>query len=916
MPDPQDLFHRALELPAEEREPFLARECDGDEGLKFTLERLLDSDQAAQEQTIWRGSALQAEAKHQTASGPLRVGQVLGDYRIVEIIGEGGMGTVYRAVRSDTEYELAVAIKIVRGGFDSAALTERFRQERQILADLNHPHIARLLDGGTTPDGLPYLVMEFIAGQPITSYCQDHKLGIAERIRLFRQACSAVEFAHQRLVIHRDLKPANILVADDGQVKLLDFGVAKLLVEGDAARTIGTHWLTPAYASPEQVFGGAMTTVSDVYSLGVILYEVLCGHSPYRKKPNTLPEALQVTSLDPLPPSETLARNAADKALARKLRGDLDRIALKALRKEPARRYGSVEQLSEDLRRYLVGLPVRARGDGLGYRAGKFIRRNAIAVAAAAAVLAALAVGIVMTKRAETRANHQFNEVRRLAHTVLFDYHDAIADLPGSTPVRQKLVQDALSYLDGLSQQKQDEALEREIALAYVKVADVQGNTYNPNLGDTAGGLESARKAVAHAEPLYRKGPSPENAYVLGRAYLVMAIVIHSSDQIAGAEEYYKRAAAMFEQALKSQWNESWQTRRIEALSHLGDLYGLEGFANLGRTGDALTAYMQARGLAAALVQKYPSSRDAQEVLFLTQLSVALTEHRLGHAAEAEKTYREAIAINQDMLRDSGTPSDKQNLSSAYFALANQLLDRGRPEEALSAMEQSYDLVEEIATADPRNALFQRSLANKRLGLCRVYVAMNQPRQALPYCKSSVESLERLTAADTQSGDKRLALAETLQQYGDALLVSGNPRFALEQERRALALLADLPAGAQNEASHLSSLRAEIATGNAELAQGSTQAGISDLSAASEVSDKLVQQDPEQAYNHVDRLHAKLELARALIANGLCTEAAPFMQEAQAEAQFIQRSGILPSADSELMKSLQHMCLSSQRAEN
>ena len=198
---------------------------------------------------------------------------------------------------------------------------------------------------------------------------------------------------------------------------------------------------------------------------------------------------------------------------------------------------------------------------------------------------------------------------------------------------------------------------------------------------------------------------------MLGRAYLVMAIVIHSSDQIADAEEYYKRAAAMFEQALTSQWNESWQTRRIEALSHLGDLYGLEGFANLGRTKDALTAYMQARDLAAALVRKNPSSRDAQEVLFLTQLSVARTEHRLGHAAEAEKSYREAIAINEDMLRDSGTPSDKQNLSSAYFALANQLLDQGRPAEALAAMEQSYDLVEEIAAADPRNALFQRSLA-------------------------------------------------------------------------------------------------------------------------------------------------------------------------------------------------------------
>jgi eukaryotic-like serine/threonine-protein kinase len=461
MPNVEDLFHHALDLPAADRTAFLAEACGGDVGLRSAVEGLLASDDAAEEQTFWRGSALQAEGNHESPTA-LRVGQVLGDYRVLEVIGEGGMGTVYRAVRADAEYHQAVAIKVVRGGFDSTALAERFRQERQILADLNHPHIARLLDGGTTPDGLPYLVMEFVAGQPIKKYCEQHKLGIAERVRLFRQACSAVEFAHQRLIIHRDLKPANILVTEDAQVKLLDFGVAKLLADEDATQTIGMHWLTPAYASPEQVSGKAMTTASDVYSLGVVLYELLCGHSPYRKKPSTLPEAIHaVTEQVPALPSEMVTHDAAGKALARRLRGDLDRIVLKALRKEPARRYASVEQLSEDLRRYLVGLPVRARGEALGYRASKFIRRNLIAVVAVTAVFIALAVGIVMTKRAENRANRQFDEVRRLAHTVLFDYHDAIADLPGSTPVRQRLVKDALSYLDGLSRQKQDEGLER-----------------------------------------------------------------------------------------------------------------------------------------------------------------------------------------------------------------------------------------------------------------------------------------------------------------------------------------------------------------------------------------------------------------------------------------------------------------------
>ena len=783
----EELFERVLDLPASEREDFLARECAGDERLKAAVLRLLASDEAAQEQTFWKGSALQAEAKHDSPAGALRVGQVLGDYRVVEVIGEGGMGTVYRGVRADAEYEQAVAIKIVRGGFDSAALAERFRQERQILANLSNPNIARLLDGGTTPDGLPYLVMEFIAGQPITAYCDEHKLDIAERLRLFGQACRAVEFAHQRLIIHRDLKPGNIFVTDDGQVKLLDFGVAKLVAaEGESQQTVGMHWLTPAYSSPEQVSGEAMTTASDVYSLGVILYELLCGHSPYGKKPNTLAEAMRaVREEEPRPPSEMAAREGDGKAPARKLRGDLDRITLKALRKEPARRYASVEQLSEDLRRYLEGLPVRAQGDGLGYRAGKFVRRNAIAVAAVAAVFVTLVAGIVMTLRAEARARRQFDEVRRLAHTVLFDYHDAIADLPGSTPVRQKLVKDALAYLNGLSQQKQDDDLEREIALAYVKVADVQGNTYNPNLGDTAGGMESARKAVAHAEPLYQKNPSAENAYVLGRAYLVLAIVIHSSEQIAGAEDYYLRAAAMFEKATAMQWSANWQTRHIEALAHLGDLYGLDGFANLGRTSDALTAYTQARDLAAGLVRKNPSSRDAQEVLFLTQLSVAGTENGLGRSAQAEQSYRDAIATNEAMLRDGlGTPSDWQNLSSAYFGLANQALDDGRMPQALAAMQHSVDLVQKIAAGDPKNALFERSLAVKRVGLCRVYRKMADPQRALPYCLEGLASLEKLSAADPGSGDKRLAVADAQRELAETQAAEGNPASAAAKKRR------------------------------------------------------------------------------------------------------------------------------------
>ncbi|HZD30701.1 MAG TPA: serine/threonine-protein kinase [Candidatus Angelobacter sp.] len=899
----EELFQNALDLPAQDRDAFLEQACAGDHERMAAVQRLLASDQAADEQTFWKGNALHAESRFDAPAGPSRVGQVLGDYRIVDVIGEGGMGTVYRALRADAQYDQAVAIKIVRGGFDSAALTERFRQERQILANLGHPNIARLLDGGATPDGLPYLVMEFIAGQLLTSYCNQHHLGIAERLRLFRQVCAAVEYAHQRLVIHRDLKPGNILVNEGGEVKLLDFGVAKLVAaDADplAQQTLGMNWLTPAYASPEQICGEPMTTASDVYSLGVILYELLSGHSPYRGKMGTLPEAMRVVrEEEPLPPSVAVDRDAAGKSLARKLHGDLDRIVLKALRKDPSRRYGSVEQFSDDLRRHLAGLPVRARGDAAAYRAAKFVRRHAIPVAAAAAVFLTLVVGIVMTLRAEARARRQFNEVRRLAHTVLFDYHDAIAALPGSTPVREKLVKDALGYLDGLSQQAQDEVLEREIALAYVKVADVQGNTYNSNLGDTAGAMDSARKAVAHAVPLYQKAPSGENAFALGRAYMVLGSIIHSSDQIAGAESYYKRAATMLEKAVASQpANFEWKMRYIETLDHLADLYGLEGYSNLGRSKDALVAYNRALELDNQLLQKYPESHDAQQTQLSVMLNVAEEEHRLGRAAAAESGYRTAIAgIGRMSAGSDSSPTDRQNLAVANFDLANQLSDNGKPLEALPHMRWARDIVQQIALADPRNTLYQRSLAARELGLCRTIRLAADAARALPYCRDALAALQKLSASDPKSGEERSDVANAMLELGAVQLASGDPQAALMQERRALTILHDMPEQARDENLRLYIVRASVTAGEAELALGQKQDAVVDFQTAVDVAEELVQDDPDQAYNRLDRTRAKTRLAHALAATGQCSQAQPLFQQASEEWKSLRELGILPAAD-------------------
>jgi serine/threonine protein kinase len=336
----------------------------------------------------------------------------LGPYRILREIGAGGMGVVYLSERQDT-YQKRVAIKVVRAGMASDEVVRRFRNERQILADLDHPSIGRLLDGGTTTGGSPYLVMEYIDGEPITDYCDNRCLSIADRLRLFQTVCAAVHHAHQHLVIHRDLKPANILITRDGTPKLLDFGIAKLLGpdNGDTALTrIGTAPMTPGYASPEQARGELVSTASDTYSLGVLLYELLCGQRPYSLPPNARPSDIERAICNTIPsspstrasssaPEVSTRRGTSPQRLKRALAGDLDTIVLMAMRKEPDRRYASVAQLADDVRRHLEGLPVAARRDTFSYRLTKSVARNRVVYRQAALLLVVIFFFIAATMR-------------------------------------------------------------------------------------------------------------------------------------------------------------------------------------------------------------------------------------------------------------------------------------------------------------------------------------------------------------------------------------------------------------------------------------------------------------------------------------------------------------------------------------
>jgi serine/threonine-protein kinase len=406
----KELFEAAADLAPNERAALLNKECNGDDALRREVESLLDADNQTDgfiEQPAFEiPRDLFPDAQEEALAG-----RQFGAYQIIREIGRGGLGAVYLAARADDEYRKEVAIKLVRRGLDTEDILRRFRNERQILAQLDHPNIARLIDGGTTDEGLPYFVMEYVNGQPITAYCDAKALPTAERLTLFRKVCAAVTYAHQNLVIHRDLKPSNILVTLEGEPKLLDFGIAKLLSTGDElfTQTIpALRVMTPEYASPEQVKGNKIMTTSDVYSLGVLLYELLTGQRPYRLKTRTAEEiARAITDQEPERPSTAVTRasNSPQSGPSRtgvfrnpkSLRGDLDNIVLMAMRKEPARRYASVGQFSEDIRRHLAGLPVVARKDTVSYRTGKFVTRHRIGVAAAALILLSLIGGIIAT---------------------------------------------------------------------------------------------------------------------------------------------------------------------------------------------------------------------------------------------------------------------------------------------------------------------------------------------------------------------------------------------------------------------------------------------------------------------------------------------------------------------------------------
>ena len=785
----------ALEQSTVQREQFVAEACGDDAELRREVDSLLQHSGTTSnidgvvEDLSW--------SRRERSDSP--IGQTVGAYRIIREIGRGGMGAVYLGERADRAFEKEVAIKLLKRGTDTDEVVRRFEAEREILARLEHPNIARLIDGGTTSDGLPYFVMEHVAGTAVTDFCASNNLSVDDRLRLFLKTCGAVQFAHQNLVVHRDIKPANILVTPEGEPKLLDFGIAKLVAtdDGAASMTMAAHQrLTPAYASPEQVRGEPITTVSDVYALGALLYELLTGKNAHRfaNVPPAPTELLRVVGEEtPQRPSAA----AGDNASARKLRGDLDNILLQALRKEPARRYPTVNALAEDVRRHLDNFPVRARQDTVGYRTTKFVRRNRIAVTAAALVLLALVIGLGVARAERAKAERRFTQVRELARSVLFDYYDAIVPLPGSTAVRERMVRDALKYLDNLAQEAGDDAsLLAELAAAYWKVASLQGGSVTQesgvrlvstaNLGDTAGAVASMEKAITIFERLVRDRPGdPALQRQLALAHNGLGGLYLASGPPDKAVEYIRKSIPPLE-ALLAKDPASQDLRQYIAYAYLGlgKALGIPGNPNLGDTKGALEVMGKAVAEHERLVAQDPANVSHQQGMGSCHNAMAMLFQALGDRPAQLEQDRKALAVQKALLAaEPGNANTRRELAVALGNTGATLRSLNQKAAALPLFHEALGHYEALVAADPKDVFVRRQWAVAVRNVA-VAVGADDPAEAMRLFQKATGILAEIVAIDETNTDYR-------RQWAFTYLAIGRFQNEISEFEQAVANLAE-----------------------------------------------------------------------------------------------------------------------------
>lgn len=715
-----DLFEQALERSPADREQLVAQLRLQDPATAAEVASLLEAHE--------RPGEFLPELPALAESLDL-AGRVVGAYRLLRLLGTGGMGSVYLAERSDGAFAKQVAVKLL-----SAALLPtrgRFLREREYLARLDHPNIARLLDAGATADHVPYLVMEYVEGVPIDRYCAERHATVDERVALLQQVCAGVAHAHRNLIIHCDIKPENILVTPDGVVKLLDFGIARLL---DPARALTQHRpATPAYSSPEQLQGGAITTTADVYSLGVLAYVLLTGSGPYARRSDRVDELVHAVLT--AEPHRASSAPGLTPRHARKLQGDLDNILARAVAKEPARRYASVEQLADDLQAYRTGFPVRARPDTVAYRLRRAAGRHRLVFMVGGVLGAGLVAATAVSTWQAHVAQRRFEDLRTFARAVVFDVNDALAPIPGTVAARKLVVETALQYLDRLSQERLwDPALRAELAAAYIRIGKVQGGAFLPNLGDSTGAIKSFRTAIATTGA---NGATPELERVRIEALINLALL--AVDPINGAPD--------FDAAIDA------AERRLAA--DAGDIQSLR-----------------------LLAEAYHGR--------------ATVAHLTNNVPEHIRMARRQVEVREQLRAHSpGQWADDASLARALAQHALALEQQGASASALAELTRARTTLEAAIARSAPNQMLLRGLAEVRSRAIPVLLSLGRIAEASREARSAIDLLQPLVDSDPMNVQYRADLAYAWLRLGDVVRSEGRLTESLDLHQRALAIRRD-----------------------------------------------------------------------------------------------------------------------------
>ena len=791
----KEVLNLALDASPAERPNIVRQACEGDSALESDVESLLAyTSHTGKLDLCLRESVRSFYSSTEAPSS-------IGPYRVERMLGTGGMGTVYLGVRDDEELPACVALKIIQSG-TSEAFAERFRRERRILAGLIHPYIARLLDAGKLDDGRPYFVMEYVDGQTIDEYVAEHHPPVLE---LFLKVCSAVEFAHQNLVIHRDLKPSNILVTASGEPRLLDFGIAKLLAADDTTAGLEVtqpleRLLTPVGASPEQASGEPVTMASDVYSLGVLLYRLLTGVSPYAGAPDFRTDPVRVIR-EFEPPLASTAGGLSRRERAQ-LEGDLDNILRKALEKDPRKRYLTVHQFAEDIERHLRGLPVEARPASLPYRAAKFIRRNRLSVTAAVLVGLTFAGAFVATSiyahRAhveQVRAQRELAALRKWMQSFLFEFDDAIKNLPGSSAARELVVRRAVEYLDKLASEAGDDpALLNDLADAYGHVADLTG-AFRTARGDSSprNALESAVKALAIRRRLAALNPGDAKARSNLEATVWSTAQRYSAvGDLHHARELFREHLDMCETALR-------HSDSVDERYHLGTSFTSNGFLERELGYYDLALDYQRRGLAVreGLLKADPASARAQRAVGLSHAFIGYTLASQHNYAGAAEEQRRALAMFEPLAGADRHNRDLQrNTAVSQENICDSLALGGSPQEAVGHCEAAVAIDSAMVAADPKDVQASEDLADSESETSVALDLAHYPKEAFEHQQKARQLFGIALSRDPDATDLGVENAQSLMELAKLrkqLQIDGAASAAAEALRSFQGLAARSP---------------------------------------------------------------------------------------------------------------------------